>query len=246
MRRIRVLTIQEEIVPERLPASTVVVIDVMLATTTLGTILENGARRVFPVGSLHEAEHLCARLDSSLVVRGGEQDARNIDGYDCGPYPHEYGPDVVEGRDVVFLSTNGTRAIARVAAAERLLITSLRNAPAVGRYLAECGSDSIYVVCAGSKGRLSLEDFACAGVLLREFGTEGWRMNDAAWLALDLAERYRGREPELLGHSRAGRWFLENGQPQIVDFVADVGASLTVAEVREGELRSVTRVTREP
>ena len=47
VKRLRVLMIREEIVPERLAGATAVVLDVFLATTTLLTILENGAGRVF-------------------------------------------------------------------------------------------------------------------------------------------------------------------------------------------------------
>jgi 2-phosphosulfolactate phosphatase len=47
---------REEIVPQRLSGATAVVVDVFLTTTTLLTILENGARRVFPVASLGEGE----------------------------------------------------------------------------------------------------------------------------------------------------------------------------------------------
>lgn len=236
MRRLRVLTTQEEIVPDRLPGSTAVVIDVMLATTTLVTIIENGARRVFPVGTLRDAERLCATLDPASLVRGGEQDALPIDGYECGPFPHEFHRGAVHDRDVVFVSTNGTRAIAGSAGASRVLVASLRNAPAVARYLAAAEPDSLYIVCAGSMGRFALEDFACAGVLLRELGADDWRMNDGAWLALETAERYSGREDELLRTSRAGRWFLEHGQEEKLDFVASIGASDVVAEMRDGQL----------
>ena len=47
---------RQEIVPERLAGATVVVLDVFMATTTLLTILENGARDVYPAESLEEAE----------------------------------------------------------------------------------------------------------------------------------------------------------------------------------------------
>jgi 2-phosphosulfolactate phosphatase len=236
MRRLRVLATQEEIVPELLAGATAVVIDVMLATTTLVTILENGARRVLPVGSLQEAEQVCARLDAAALVRGGEQDALAIDGFDCGPFPDEYPPSSVRGKDVVFVSTNGTRAIAKSVVASQLLVASLRNAPAVGRYLRISGADSVSIVCAGSKGRFSLEDFACAGVLLQAIGTDGWHLNDAAWLARDVAERYQHREAELLRNARAGKWFLEHGRTETFDFAATLGASDVVAEVRDGAL----------
>ena len=56
MKRLRVLMTRQEIVPERLAGATAVVIDVFMATTTLLTILENGARDVYPVADLEEAE----------------------------------------------------------------------------------------------------------------------------------------------------------------------------------------------
>ena len=50
------LMTRREIVPDRLAGATAVVVDVFLAATTLLTVLENGARGVFPVASLEEAE----------------------------------------------------------------------------------------------------------------------------------------------------------------------------------------------
>ena len=110
IRWLRVLMSREEIVEERLPNSAVVVIDVFMATTTtLLTILENGARGVFPVASLEEGEAVSRRLDASRLLKGGEEDALMIEDYDCGPFPEEYPPEVVSGKDVVFLTTNGAR-----------------------------------------------------------------------------------------------------------------------------------------
>lgn len=104
MKRLRVLTTRQEIEPDRLAGSTVVVVDIFLATTTLLTILENGARSVFPVASLEEAEEVVGRLDPSRVLRGGEQNAKAIEGYDRGPYPEEYAPEVVADKDVALPS----------------------------------------------------------------------------------------------------------------------------------------------
>ena len=227
---------REEIVPQRLSGATAVVVDVFLATTTLLTILENGARRVFPVASLEEAEEARGKLDASSVLRGGEQDAARIDGYDHGPFPDEYPPESVADRDVVFVTTNGTRAIADAAPAERVLLGCLRNAPAVARYLKDSGADSVYLVCAGSAGRFTVEDFLGAATILSHMNTEGWRLNDGAWLALDLMGRYRGRELEALEQSRAGRWFFEHDRVDDFEFVGEIGASELVPEVKDGQL----------
>ncbi len=238
MKRFRVLMTRQEIPSGRLADATVVVLDVFMATTTLLTILENGARSVYPVGTLEEAEELRRRLPEE-PLRGGEQDAERIDGYDCGPFPEEYSPEVVAGRDVVFVTTNGTRALADVASAKRIIVGCLRNAPAVARWLTESGAESVYLVCAGSGGRFTLEDFLGASAILSEMGTEGWHFNDGAWMALDLAGRYMDRETEVLEKSRAGRWFARNDRMETFEFVGDVGASEVVPEVVEGRLQRV-------
>lgn len=243
MKRLRVLMTREEIEPEKLAGSTVVVIDVFMATTTLLTILENGAEGVYPVSSLEEAEEVVRRLEPANLLRGGEQDAERIEGYDYGPYPREYAPGVVSGKEVVFVTTNGTRAIGAASGARELLIGCLRNAPAVARYIAGSGTGSVYIVCAGSAGRFTVEDFLGAASIVSGMSEGGylddWRLNDGAWMALDFAARYAGREDEALKNSRAGRWFFDNGEEEAFGFVADVGASETVAGVEGGRLRRV-------
>lgn len=230
---------RQEIVPERLAGATAVVVDVFMATTTLLTILENGARSVLPVAGLEEAEAVRARLDPERVLRGGEQDAERIDGYDHGPFPEEYAPEVVAGKDVIFVTTNGTRALADAAPAGRVLVGCLRNAPAVARCLEDSGTNSVYLICAGSAGRFTVEDFLGAATILSHMDPCGWRLNDGAWMALDFMERYRGKELEALGQSRGARWFFEHDRVETFEFVGDVGASGTVAEVVGGRLRRV-------
>ncbi len=250
MKRLRVLMTRQEIEPEKLSDATVVVIDVFLATTTLLTILENGARSVLPVASLEEAEKVGETLDRSRTLRGGEQDAEKIEGYDLGPYPEEYTPEVVGGKDVIFVTTNGTRAISSAAPAKKLLLGCLRNVPAVARYLEASGTESVYVVCAGSAGRFTTEDFLGASTILSFLNKNGyledWRLNDAAWVALDFAERYGGREREVLKMSRAGRWFLKNDMVEELGFVGDVGASELVPEVVQGKLRPASLAGSQP
>ena len=247
VKRLRVLMTREEIVPERLVGATAVVLDVFLATTTLLTILENGARCVFPVASLEEAEEMRGKLGTSDVLRGGEQDAERIDGYDHGPFPGEYPPETVANKNVIFVTTNGTRTIADAAPAERVLLGCLRNAPAVARNLEGSGADSVYLVCAGSTGRFTVEDFLGAATVLSRMDTRGWHLNDGAWMALDFMERYRGREREVLREGRAGRWFFEHDRVDAFDFVGEVGASDLVPEVVGGQLfRTAQPLSRSP
>jgi len=237
LKRIRVLMTRQEVVPGRLSGATAVVFDVFMATTTLLTILENGARNVYPVASLEEADQVKETLDTGSLLRGGEQDAARIEGYDHGPFPEEYAPEVVRAKDVIFVTTNGTRAIADAASADTVFLGTLRNAGAVARYLEASGKDSIYLVCAGAGGRFNFEDFLGAATVLSRMDVDGYRLNDGALLALDSAERHEANVYETLKRSRAGGWFVENDRMDAFDFVADTGASGLVPEVVGGKLR---------
>jgi 2-phosphosulfolactate phosphatase len=238
VKRLRVMMTRREIVPERLPGSTVVVLDVILATTTLVTIFENGARRVYVAGSVEESERICEPLDPSNLLRGGEQEGFMVDGFDLGPLPEEYPPEVVSGKDVVFVTTNGTRALAAASDADRVLVGSMRNAPAVGKYLDSIETDTAYLVCAGSRGHFGFEDFAGAAQIIASMDTSEWSLGDSALLALDFAERY-GEDPvEAVSRGRAGRFFTESHE-KTLRYAAEVGASEAVPELKDDYLRLV-------
>jgi len=228
---------RREISPEELSGATAVVIDVLAATTTLLTIMENGARRIFPARSLEEADEIAVKLDGAQPIRGGEQGGKSIPGYDRGPLPEEYPPEAVAGRDVIFVTTNGTRAIAGAASANTILVGCLRNAPAIARYLEDSGTESAYLVCAGSKGRFNTEDFLGAATILSYMDPDGWRLDDAATMALEFADHHRGNIRQALESGRVGRWFVENGHARTLDFFGEVGASGLTPEVVDGRLR---------
>jgi 2-phosphosulfolactate phosphatase len=140
---------------------------------------------------------------------------------------------------VIFVTTNGTRAIADVAPANTVLLGTLRNAGAIAHHLEASGTDSIYLVCAGAGGRFNVEDFLGAATVLSRMDLDGFRLNDGALLALDFTAHHEDNVYETLKRSRAGRWFVENDRMDAFDFVADVGASGLVPEVVGGKLRRV-------
>lgn len=230
---------REAMSPEKLADATAVVIDTFLATTTLLTIFENGARRVFPVDSVEEAAEVGESLPETPIY-GGEQEALKIEGYDCGPLPEEYPPSLVSGRDVVFVTTNGTRALSAASTARELVVGCLRNAPAVAEHLRRSDPEKLYVVCAGSGGHFTLEDFLGAAAIISRLDVSGAnagaKLNDAAWLALELSERFEYDPLGTLRESRAGRWFTRNDREETLRFVGDVGASGLVPAVRDGSL----------
>ncbi|MDR6225680.1 2-phosphosulfolactate phosphatase [Desmospora profundinema] len=239
MKKLRVWMRKEEIDTDRLAGSIAVVIDVLLATTTLYAIVEAGARRVFPVGSMEEAVELRKRLNSPRMRTGGEENGLLIEGFDFGPFPDEFTAENTGGNDIVFLTTNGTRAIAKAQSASRLLLGCLRNAPSVARWLQEADCDDVSFICAGSKGHVSLEDILCAAAILSRMDTRGWKLDDAAWLVREFGRNQKQKTSDILEESRVGRWFVKNGKVDLLRYVGEIGASNSLVEVRDGQVLSL-------
>jgi 2-phosphosulfolactate phosphatase len=159
-----------------------VVIDVLRASTTMVTALEDGAAAVWPVAAVDDARRLAERLGPAAVL-GGERGGERIRGFDLGNSPLEYTRDRIGGRDVVITTTNGTAAIAACAAAAETLVGAIVNRQAVAqaiRRLAMRGAVSptptdrvaegsrfdVHLVCAGTDGEVSAEDVLGAGAIL--------------------------------------------------------------------------------
>jgi 2-phosphosulfolactate phosphatase len=181
-----------EIEGVRLEGRTVIVMDVLRATSTIVESLSNGARAVIPVDTVERAVRTAADLGADAVLCG-ERDGVRIDGFDYGNSPREFGRGVIEGRTLVMSTTNGTRALLAAARADAILVGCLLNADAVAAAAAADASD-VLLLCAGRKGRFAMEDAVCAGVIGRRIA-ERVRIDptDAARAAIVLA----GRDDEL-------------------------------------------------
>lgn len=168
-----------------LAGRTVVVIDVLRATSTIVEALHNGARAVIPVDTVERAIETAADLgDDGLLC--GERGGLPIEGFDLGNSPREFGRERVEGRTLVMSTTNGTRALVRAAAADHCLVGSLLNAKAVACALE--GRDDVLLLCAGRQGRVAPEDSLCAGFIgSRLATTTAVEPTDGARAAMTLA-----------------------------------------------------------
>lgn len=241
LKRLKVMMTRREIVPGQLDGAVAVVLDVILATTTLTTIVENGARSIFVADTLDDVERLAAPLDPAKVLRGGEQQGHNVEGYDLGPLPEEYSSEVVADKDVIFLTTNGTRALAAAHEADRVLVGCMRNAPAIARYLDSLDTETVCLVCAGSRGNFSFEDFAGAAAIASHMDLSQYTLSDSARLAVEFAERHSHDPLAAISTGRVGRMF-EARMPGVCRFAADVGASEAVPELKDDILHLVEEI----
>src|SRR5215471_8182101 len=137
-----------------LSGATVVVFDVLRATSSMITGLGAGALEIFPVNSIEEARE--RKLKEPELLLAGERGGLPPDGFDLGNSPDEF--ERTSGRRVVMTTTNGTAAIQRMLPAAELLIGALLNLDVIADYLFRKQPEQLLLVCAGTEEDFSLED----------------------------------------------------------------------------------------
>jgi 2-phosphosulfolactate phosphatase len=154
----------DDIKREKIKGKSVVVVDMLRATSVITTAINNGCTRVIPVLTVDEALEIADKNREKYIL-GGERKALKIEGFDCANSPLEYKKDVVENKTLVMTTSNGTRAITGCIEAKHILIGALINAEAVAEKLIGLGED-IVIVNAGTGGEFSMDDFICSGYIV--------------------------------------------------------------------------------
>jgi 2-phosphosulfolactate phosphatase len=140
---------------------TVVVVDILRATSCMTTAFAHDIESITPFAKLED----CLSMKPKGYFTAGERDGKKVDGFDLGNSPFEYMEPSLKGKKIAFTTTNGTQAIAKSDGAREIIIGSFLNLSAVADYLLH-GENSVLVVCAGWKGKVNLEDTLFAGALV--------------------------------------------------------------------------------
>lgn len=138
----------------------VVIVDILRATSAIVTAFMNGVKRVIPVATLEEA--LEFKKKGYLVA--AERDGIVRDFADFGNSPYNFRKDIIEGRDIVYSTTNGTHCIMLAKHSYRVLIGAYLNLDALANYIVHENRD-VVILCAGWKNKFNLEDSLFAGAL---------------------------------------------------------------------------------
>jgi 2-phosphosulfolactate phosphatase len=201
--------------PASVQGRVVAVIDVLRASTVVAVALANGARAVVPLESSDEVITRSKSFDRSEVRLAGERKLNAIPGFDLGNSPREFTRDAVEGKTVLFTTTNGTGAFLAVQGARDVVVASYVNFSAVltmMRTAVRAGTD-VAIVCAGREKEFALEDAGCAGRYVRQLATRtpDMEMNDGARASELIAKRYGDRVDQLFAESAHGRALVNTG-----------------------------------
>lgn len=178
-----------------LRGTTVVVIDVLRATSTIVAALMAGAREIIPAQATDEAVAIAHRLGTDRTLLCGEQGSLKVPGFHLGNSPAEYTPEAVHGKTIVLTTTNGAPALVKARGAERTFCASLLNARATASLLAELDPPAVALLCSGTHGGFSLEDSLAAGAIVAELQRllppERLQMTDSARAAAILFDGLR-------------------------------------------------------
>jgi 2-phosphosulfolactate phosphatase len=205
-----------------LPTATVLVVDVLRASTTMIAALGNGCAGIVPVSEPAEA-HRRARAMGPGALVAGERKGRMIDGFDLGNSPLEMTPERVGAKTLIFTTSNGTRALLAVRAAPAVGVAALVNLSAAAAWAYAARRDVI-VVCAGERGDVSLEDKVCAGLLIDRLvrNEPNAVLTEAARGALQVGSGYGKAVAQLAHDSSWGRHLALAGR------AADLAACLVL------------------
>ncbi|MFC7061927.1 2-phosphosulfolactate phosphatase [Halobacillus seohaensis] len=230
MGKIQLIFKKEDIQPEQMKGKVAVVFDVLFATSTITAALADGASSVIAVYDQSQAREKAKSLEEPYVLAGEDQ-GRTIEGFHH-PLRTHLNP-IVKGKHLILSTTNGTVAINRSSQADHLYTSSLLNNREMAKHLIENhNDDTVVLVCSGSSGHYTMEDFYGAGSLISYLVEKGnFELSDAAQTALLFYNGLSISPFQLLRSTRIGEVLVKAGlDEQEIKFVAQEGVLHTIGK----------------
>lgn len=186
----------------------VVVVDIFRATTTMCAAFNNGAAAIIPIADIE----LARKYKSEGFLVGAERKTRRVEFADFGNSPFEYSQEKVSGREIVFTTTNGTRAIDAAKDCGRLLIGAFSNIDMLTDKCLQWG-ERIIILCAGWNNKVNIEDTLFGGAFVEKLSekAEVALESDAVRIALGLWESAKDSPLDYLKNSDHYRRLIANG-----------------------------------
>ena len=214
------------------PNDIYIVIDVIRATTTLTTVFDSGATRVYAANSLEKAQYAATRFPHRLLC--GERHGLPVAGFDYGNSPAQFAQTDLTGRELILTTTNGTRAFYACPASSTRLAGCFYNAHAVtarALALAQEKGSNIVIVCAAESNYFALDDATCAGYLALEVQ----RQHPDIEIADDIRAVHALYEafapPKLADIANSAQSIIAMGMGRDLDYCMKIDGSTTIPVV---------------
>ena len=138
-----------------------VIIDVFRAFTVEPYIMNNGAKKLIPVGDMQIAYDFREKDSNCILI--GERKGIMLPGFDYGNSPSQIQNVDFSGKRVIHTTSAGTQGIANAKNADEIITGSLVNAKAVAEYIKRKNPEDVSLVCMGLEAQKEAEeDNLCA------------------------------------------------------------------------------------
>ena len=238
--RIRIFEIPAQL-KEMSPPCTAIVIDVLRATSSMLTALHNGCGAIYPVVSVEDAFDLKNQPGYEESLLCGERKGVRVEGFDLGNSPFEYTAERVNGRSLIWTTTNGTRAMDAAKGADRVLIASLLNVSATAQAAVAAGTN-VDIICAGTNGEPTLEDSICAGLIAAELlnMNDGFKIDGTVESLIEQATKHQSDLYAMFLLSQHARLLQSIGFEKDLSYCAQLNKLSLIALLNKGIVKSVS------
>lgn len=211
---------------------TVVVVDILRATTSMCVAFAHGVDHIIPLVSIYET----FLYKSKHYITAGERNGQKVEGFEKGNSPFDFMGDDIKDKALAITTTNGTQAIHASLTADHIYIGAFVNLQAVANRLVEEQKDTI-ILCAGWKNKFNLEDTLFAGALADILYQSGFEVNDDASIAARVL--YASAKDNLgmfIKQSAHAQRFERMGIERDIDFCMQQNIYDFVPYYKEGKL----------
>jgi len=220
----------------------IAIVDVLRCSSTIITALVNGASEIIPVSTVRKARQIKQEHPNYLLA--GERKGFKLKSFDLGNSPKEFNQGRVCGRGIILTTTDGTKAFEIAKNAKHVLVGGFLNAEAVGKriheiaFKYECG---VSLIACGKKGKLSLEDFICAGKILDTMPANEFTFSDSARAALLAFKGAGDKTLELVRSCEHGKYLKKIGLMEDIRFCLRTDFSNEVPVLFEDRITCLKR-----
>jgi 2-phosphosulfolactate phosphatase len=213
--------------------SIVVIIDVLRASSAICTAFEHGAKKLIPVADLEIARD----YKSKGYLVAAERDGFVLDFADFGNSPFNFTREKVEGKTIVYSTTNGTGIIRDSSGSYMTVIGSFLNITALTVWLMKQERD-VLLFCAGWKNRFNIEDSVCAGAMAGKLleNDKYFTICDSTLAAIDLWSLAKGDLPGYIDKAAQRSRLRNKGLDDCIGFCLTPDFTGAIPMMKEGVL----------
>lgn len=145
----------------KLATGLAVVIDVFRAFTVEPYLINNGAKKLIPVGDMQIAYDYKEKDNTCILV--GERKGIILPGFDYGNSPSQIEKIDFSGKTIIHTTSCGTQGIVKSINAKEIITGSLVNAQAIVRYIIQNKIEEVSLLALSRPGENPFdEDILCA------------------------------------------------------------------------------------